>query len=161
MKKTGVHLSENSRYTPGNPLRKHRYIIYVGSDPRVTESIDRESRLRRRFVGASQRPRQREGGVLNLLEPMKEVLGATDMPMQRAIENLMAEFIALRVEKNEDARNSSAADAKRMQTDSDMQDLVAPPFGKVPGPMCSICDCCCTLSPIAGATFSRNVRMQA
>ena len=55
------------------------------------------------------------------LKPMKERLEATIMPMQRTIESLQADFVALRAKEKDDAMNSKlAADAKRMRTDWDM-----------------------------------------
>ena len=52
---------------------------------------------------------------------MKERLEARIVEMQRTIESLQAEFVALRAKENEDALNPSAPrDAKRMRTDSDM-----------------------------------------
>ena len=55
------------------------------------------------------------------LKPMKEQLEATIMPMQRTIESLHAEFVALRAKEKEDAMNlSDAVDARRMWTDSDI-----------------------------------------
>ena len=54
------------------------------------------------------------------LRPMKERLEATIIPMQRTIESLQEEFVALRATEKDDAMNSkAAADAKRMRTDSD------------------------------------------
>ena len=54
------------------------------------------------------------------LKPMKERLEATIMPMQRTLESLQAEFVALRSEEKDDVINSNvAADAKRMRTGSD------------------------------------------
>ena len=50
------------------------------------------------------------------LKPMKERLEATILPMQRTLETLQAEFVALRSEEKDD----DAADAKRMRTDADM-----------------------------------------
>ena len=55
------------------------------------------------------------------LKPMKERLGATIVPMQRTLESLQAEFVALRTEEKDDAMlSAAAADAKRMRTGSDM-----------------------------------------
>ena len=54
------------------------------------------------------------------LKTMKERLEATIIPMQRTLESLQAEFVALRAEEKDDAMISkAAADAKRMRTDSD------------------------------------------
>ena len=55
------------------------------------------------------------------LKPMKERFEATILPMQRTLESLQAEFIALRAEgKDNEMSSSAAADAKRMRTDADM-----------------------------------------
>ena len=52
---------------------------------------------------------------------MKERLEATILPMQRTLESLRVEFVALWSEEKDDAMSSSAAaDAKRMRTDADM-----------------------------------------
>ena len=48
------------------------------------------------------------------LQPMKERLEATIVPMQRTLESLQAEFVALRVEEK-DGDAVMAADAKRMR----------------------------------------------
>ena len=59
--------------------------------------------------------------IESVLKPMKELLEATILPMQRTIESLQAEFIALLAEEKDNEMNSSAAaDAKRMRTDADM-----------------------------------------
>ena len=59
--------------------------------------------------------------IESALKPMKERLEATIVPMQRTLESLQAEFIALRVEeKDNEMSSSAAADAKRMRTDADM-----------------------------------------
>ena len=51
---------------------------------------------------------------------MQERLEAAIIPMQRTIESLQAEFVAVRAEETDDAMNSkAAADAKRMRTDLD------------------------------------------
>ena len=48
------------------------------------------------------------------LKPMKERLEATIMPMQRTLESLQAEFVALRADEKDDLMNSGAAtEAKR------------------------------------------------
>ena len=52
------------------------------------------------------------------LKPMKERLGATIMLMQRTLDNLRAEFVALRAEEKD--YDMPAADAKRMRTDAAM-----------------------------------------
>ena len=52
------------------------------------------------------------------LRQMKERLEATIIPMQRTIESLQAEFIALRSEEK-DGDAVMAADAKRMRMGSD------------------------------------------
>ena len=55
------------------------------------------------------------------LKPLKERLQATITPMQRTLENLQAEFVALRAGEKDDAMcSNAAADAKRMRTDADM-----------------------------------------
>ena len=54
--------------------------------------------------------------VAAALKPMKERLEATILQMQRTLESLQAEFVALR--SNE--KGDDAADAKRMRTDADM-----------------------------------------
>ena len=48
------------------------------------------------------------------LQPMKERLEATIVPMQRTLESLQAEFVALRVEEK-DGDAVMTADAKRMR----------------------------------------------
>ena len=48
------------------------------------------------------------------LKPMKERLEATIVPMQRTLEGLQAEFVALRAEEK-DGDAVMAADAKRMR----------------------------------------------
>ena len=59
--------------------------------------------------------------IESALKPMKKRLEATIVPMQRTLESLQAEFIALRAEeKDNDMSSSAAADAKRMRTDADM-----------------------------------------
>ena len=59
--------------------------------------------------------------IESALKPMKERLEATIVPMQRTLESLQAEFIALRAEeKDNEMGSSAAADAKRMRTDADM-----------------------------------------
>ena len=50
------------------------------------------------------------------LTPITQRLEATILPMQRTLESLQAEFVALRSEEKGD----DAADAKRMRTDADM-----------------------------------------
>ena len=61
------------------------------------------------------------------MKPMKERLEATILPMQRTLESLQAEFIALRSEeKDNEMSSSAAADAKRMRTDADRCSLVPP-----------------------------------
>ena len=52
------------------------------------------------------------------LKPMKERLEATIVPMQRTLEGLQAEFVALRTEEK-DGDAVMAADAKRMRMGSD------------------------------------------
>ena len=55
------------------------------------------------------------------MKPLRGQLEATILPMQRALESLQAEFIAIRVEeKDNEMGSSAAADAKRMRTDADM-----------------------------------------
>ena len=55
------------------------------------------------------------------LQPMKERLDATIMPMQRTLESLQAEFIALRAEEKDEAMTSrAAADAKRLRLGADV-----------------------------------------
>ena len=55
------------------------------------------------------------------LQPMKERLAATIMPMQRTLESLQAEFIALRAEEKDEAMTSrAAADAKRLRLEADV-----------------------------------------
>ena len=53
------------------------------------------------------------------LKPMKERLGATIIPMQRTLESLLAEFVALRSKEKDDGM-TAAADATRMRTASDV-----------------------------------------
>ena len=54
------------------------------------------------------------------LKLMKERL-EDSLPMQRTLESMQAEFIALRAEeKDNEMSSSAAADAKRMRTDADM-----------------------------------------
>ena len=54
------------------------------------------------------------------LKPMKERLEATILPMQRILEGLQAEFVALRAEEKNDFMTSvTAADAKRLRTGLD------------------------------------------
>ena len=53
------------------------------------------------------------------LKLMKERLEATIMPMQRALESLQAEFVALTSKEKNKCMNA-AADAKRMRTASDV-----------------------------------------
>ena len=54
------------------------------------------------------------------LTPMKERLEATITPMQRTIENLQAEFVALQSEDKEGGMDCAAAGAKRLRTYADM-----------------------------------------
>ena len=55
------------------------------------------------------------------LKAMKERLEATIMPMQRTLQNLQAEFVALRAEEKDDLMSSGAAtDAKRLRLGSDV-----------------------------------------
>ena len=58
-----------------------------------------------------------------VLKPMKERLEATIIPMQRTLESLQAEFVALRAEEK-DGDAVMAADAKRMRMGSDRCDRV-------------------------------------
>ena len=59
--------------------------------------------------------------IESALKQMKELLEATILPMQRTLESLQAEFIALRAEeKDNEMSSSAAADAKRIRTDADM-----------------------------------------
>lgn len=55
------------------------------------------------------------------LKPMKERLEATIMPMQRTLESLQSEFVALRSEEEHDLMNSGAAtEAKRSRLGTDV-----------------------------------------
>ena len=55
------------------------------------------------------------------LKPMKKRLDATIMPMQRTLETLQAEFVALRSKEKDDLMSSGAAtDAKKLRLGSDM-----------------------------------------
>ena len=55
------------------------------------------------------------------LRPMKERLEATIMPMQRTLETLQVEFVALRTkEKDEPMTSGAATDAKRLRLGSDV-----------------------------------------
>ena len=51
------------------------------------------------------------------LKPRKEQLQAAIIPMQRSLESLQAEFVALRSEEKDEGM-TAAADAKRMRTAS-------------------------------------------
>ena len=53
------------------------------------------------------------------LKPLKEQLEATIIPMQRTLESLQAEFVALR-SKEKDEGMTAAANAKKMRTASDV-----------------------------------------
>ena len=48
------------------------------------------------------------------LKPLKERLGATIIPMQRTLESLQAEFVAM-ISEEKDEGMTAAADAKRMR----------------------------------------------
>ena len=57
------------------------------------------------------------------LKPLREKLEATIVPMQRTIESLQAEFVAMREEKNDEAMQQAGCgvvpetqDAKRLKT---------------------------------------------
>ena len=56
------------------------------------------------------------------LKPMKERPEATIMPMQRTLESIQADFIALRAEDKDEAMTlGAAADAKRLRLGADVQ----------------------------------------
>ena len=55
------------------------------------------------------------------LKPLREKLEATIVPMQRTLESLQAEFVAMREEKDDDAMQQAGVtleeqEAKRMRT---------------------------------------------
>ena len=56
-----------------------------------------------------------------VLKPMKDRLETTIMPMQRTLESLQVEFIALLTEENDEAMTSRVAtDAKRLRWGTDV-----------------------------------------
>ena len=55
------------------------------------------------------------------LKPMKKLQGATIMPMQRTLESLQAEFVALLSQEKDEAMTSgAAAGAKRLRLGADV-----------------------------------------
>ena len=58
--------------------------------------------------------------IESALKPMKELVEATILTMQRTLEGLQAEFVAFRPEEKDDIMTSgTAADAKRLRTGMD------------------------------------------